>query len=84
MKLLRSVLIILGIVMAGPATAATHCTCTGGFATPSGAICTQWKCDELMLSAPTVPVRSAKSCPRSRALVCEWGSCTLVCDASKK
>jgi hypothetical protein len=37
----------------------------------------------LMLAPPT-PVRSAKSCPRSRSLMCEFGSCKLVCEASKK
>lgn len=87
MKLPRVVLITLSMILAGPATAAQHCSCTGGYVTSHGAVCTAYDCEELPMFAPSPTltlVRSAKSCPRSRALFCDYGSCKLVCDTSKK
>ncbi len=84
MKLPRLVLIILGIVLASPATAAQLCSCIGGYTTSHGAVCTAWDCQEAPMFAPPTPVRNAKSCPHSRALMCEWGSCKLVCEVSKR
>jgi hypothetical protein len=66
---------------------AQHCTCTGGYV-PSGGnpVCTSYDCHEVLVFAPTPlkQVRGARDCPRSRILVCDFGSCKLACDPNKK
>jgi hypothetical protein len=72
----------VAITASRPATAATSCTCTGIL--HSGQ-CTEYNCHELLMSiTPLTPIRSAKDCRQSQVLVCDFNSCKLVCDPTKK
>jgi len=66
-----------------PATAAQSCKCTNILA--SG-FCTEYgECHVLEMSVPTLtPVRSARECRKSQVLICDFNSCKVVCDPSKK
>jgi hypothetical protein len=84
MKLPRLALVVLGIVFAGPATAAQLCSCIDGYTTSHSAVCTAYDCQPALMFAPPTPVTNARTGPRSRALMCDYGSCKLVCNASKR
>jgi hypothetical protein len=68
-----------------PAEAAQSCTCTSIL---SSGYCTEYgKCHELeMISSSTAfrPVRSLRDCRGSQQLICDGGSCKIVCPTAKK
>ncbi len=65
---------------------AQTCRCTGGYTSGGHVVCTQHDCHDVLTFAPNPfkQVRSAKDCPRSRMLFCDYGTCKLVCDTDKK
>ena len=65
---------------------AQGCSCIGGYVTHGHTVCTAYECRDLPMFAPNPlqQVRSARDCPRSRVLVCDFGSCKLACDSNKK
>ena len=73
----------VAIAASGPATAAQSCTCLSIL---SSGFCTEYgHCHELEMSVPTLtPVRSARECRKSQVLICDFNSCKVVCDPSKK
>jgi hypothetical protein len=82
---LAGALLAMPLVAAGsrPANAAMHCTCTD---ITSGGYCTHYICGpiyELASTGTSTPFRNTKACRRSQALVCDFDSCTLVCDKPK-
>jgi hypothetical protein len=73
----------VAIAASGPAAAAQSCTCLSIL---SSGFCTEYgHCHELEMSVPTLkPVRSARECRKSQVLICDFNSCKVVCDPSKK
>jgi hypothetical protein len=66
-----------------PAEAAQSCTCTSIL---SSGYCTEYgNCHELeMIGTPFRPVRSLRDCRGSQQLICDGGSCKIVCPTAKK
>lgn len=88
MRLLGLTLVVAAVaasvaITAGrPATAATSCRCTGILGSGT---CTEYDCHELPMSiTPLRPIRSAGECRKSQVLVCDFNSCKVVCDPTKK
>ena len=77
--------VVAAVAIAGSsaATAAQSCPCSNIL---SSGFCTEYgPCTELKESVPTFkPVRSAKQCRHSQMLLCDNGTCKVVCDPSKK
>ena len=73
----------VAIAASRPATAATSCTCTSIL---SSGHCTEYgNCHVLEMSVPTLkPIRSARECRKSQVLICDYSTCKVVCDPSKK
>ena len=66
-----------------PATAAQSCKCNS-ILIHSG-FCTEWICHPVDMAVPTLKsVRSSRECHKSQVLICDYGSCKVVCDPSQK
>ena len=85
LRLLIPTLLATTIVGTGPTMAGDHCSC---LSITSSGYCTKYSsCEPLPMFAPTPPLKpstSLKDCPRRQALICDSGTCTVVCDPPKK